>query len=431
MKKQLLLSIAMLCAVASVDARSKSAKKSEQAKQESVIVASDATQKASNTIDATSSYTVAESLGLGWNLGNQMDAFNNGAASETCWGNSIATQEAFYKLKAAGFSSVRIPVTWLGHFGEAPEYKIDGNWINRVEELVGFAEKAGLKAIINIHHDGSESKHWLNIVKAVNDSSANEAIKKQLTALWVQIANHFKYAGDFLIFETLNEIHDGGWGWGENRKDNGKQYAILNQWVQVCVDAIRSTGGNNSNRFIGIPGYCANPDLTINNLILPKDPAKNKLLVSVHFYDPYDYAIADVNTQWGHTALNEKKANWGDESNVTNIFSNLKTTFIDKGVPVYIGEFGSVHRNDELSEKFRMYYIEYVTKAARANNISIFFWDNGATTTGKESFGIINHNTGDFINNGKEVIDILTKSYHSTDSNYTLETVYQNAPAGK
>lgn len=430
MKKQLLFAVAMLCAVASVQGRSKTVKKQTQTKQESAVVAKN-DKKQSVTIDATSSYSVAESLGLGWNLGNQMDAFDNGKANETCWGNSLATQEAFYKLKEAGFSSVRIPVTWLGHFGEAPKYEINQKWMDRVAELVGFAENAGLKAIINIHHDGLECKHWLNIVKATNDSTTNEAIKKQISALWVQIANRFKDTGDFLIFEALNEIHDGGWGWGENRKDGGKQYAILNQWVQVCVDAIRSTGGNNATRFIGIPGYCANPDLTINHLVLPKDPAKNRLLVSVHFYDPYDFAIADVNTQWGHTALSEKKANWGDETNVTGIFSNLKKTYIDKGIPVYIGEFGSVHRKDELSEKFRMYYIEYVTKAARASSISIFFWDNGATTTGKESFGIINHNTGDFINNGKDVIEILTKSYHSQDRDYTLETVYKNAPAAK
>ena len=429
MRKQLLLTIAVLCAMANVQGKSKSEKKAELKKQKTEIVANG--ERNTNQIDGTSAVTVAESIGLGWNLGNQMDAFSDEAANETCWGNSMATQAAFYKLKAAGFSSVRIPVTWLGHFGEAPDYKIEERWMDRVNELVGYAEKAGLKAIINIHHDGSESKHWLNIVKAVNDSSANEAIKQQLTALWKQISNRFKYAGDFLIFETMNEIHDGGWGWGENRKDNGKQYAILNEWVQVCVDAIRSTGGANATRYIGVPGYCANPDLTMSNLVLPKDPAKNKLLVSVHFYDPYDYAIADVNTQWGHTALNEKKANWGDESNVTNIFTNLKKTYVDKGIPVYIGEFGSVHRRDEISEKFRMYYIEYVTKAARANHISIFFWDNGATTTGKESFGIINHSTGDFINNGKDVIDVLTKSYHSNDSNYTLETIYESAPAGR
>lgn len=415
----------MLCAVAGADAKSKTAKKQKSTKEASVVVS-----EPKQSIDPTSAYTVAESIGLGWNLGNQMDSYYNGAANETCWGNAATTQEAFYKLKEAGISSVRIPVSWLGHFGEAPDFKIEEAWMNRVAEIVKFAEKADLKAIINIHHDGFESKHWLNIIKAKEDSAANEAIKKQLAALWVQIANRFKNEGDYLIFETLNEIHDGGWGWGDNRKDNGKQYAILNEWIQVCVDAIRSTGGNNATRYIGVPGYCANPDLAISNLVLPKDPAKNKLLVSVHFYDPYDYAIADVNTQWGHTAHNDKKANWGDESNVTNIFSNLKKTFIDKGVPVYIGEFGSVHRNDDLSEKFRMYYIEYVTKAARANNIAIFFWDNGATTAGKESFGIINHNTGDFINNGKEVMDILTKSYLSNDSEYTLESVYKNAPAG-
>ena len=176
--------------MANVQGKSKSEKKAELKKQKTEIVANG--ERNTNQIDGTSAVTVAESIGLGWNLGNQMDAFSDEAANETCWGNSMATQAAFYKLKAAGFSSVRIPVTWLGHFGEAPDYKIEERWMDRVNELVGYAEKAGLKAIINIHHDGSESKHWLNIVKAVNDSSANEAIKQQLTALWKQISNRFK-----------------------------------------------------------------------------------------------------------------------------------------------------------------------------------------------------------------------------------------------
>jgi endoglucanase len=119
-------------------------------------------------------------LGLGWNLGNQMDAFRNGVAEETCWGNGVATQQTFDSLKALGFTSVRIPVTWLGHVGPAPEYKIDTTWLDRVAELVGYAEKAGLKAIVNIHHDGADSKHWLDVKKAAKSDEVNRRVKEQL-----------------------------------------------------------------------------------------------------------------------------------------------------------------------------------------------------------------------------------------------------------
>ena len=102
------------------------------------------------------------SLGLGWNLGNQMDAYVNGVANETSWGNGRATQQTFDSLKAMGFSTVRIPVTWLGHVGSAPDYKIEEAWLDRVAQLVGYAEAAGLNAVINIHHDGANSQHWLD-----------------------------------------------------------------------------------------------------------------------------------------------------------------------------------------------------------------------------------------------------------------------------
>ena len=214
---------------------------------------------------------VAKELGLGWNLGNQLDAHVNEIADETSWGNGKVTQETLLKVKQAGFTSVRIPVTWLGKVGEAPHYHIDTDWMNRVAEVVEYAEKAGLKAIINIHHDGHRHIHedgfdehrWLDIVGAAQNKDMNTAIKEQLKSMWTQIAQRFENKGEFLIFEGLNEIHDGRWGSGTNTTDGGKQYAILNEWQQVFVDAVRATGGNNATRYLGISGYCTSPNLTI------------------------------------------------------------------------------------------------------------------------------------------------------------------------
>ena len=178
--------------------------------------------------DGNLAWQMSDRFGMGWNMGNHFDAHNNGLSGETFWGNPKATQATFEKVRAAGFKTVRIPVTWLGQYGDAPEYKINDAWLDRVAEVVGYAEKAGLNAILNMHHDGGDSKYWLNIVKASQSDANQTAILAQITAMWTQIAEKFKDKGDFLVFESFNEIHDGKWGWGANRTDGGKQYKCLN-----------------------------------------------------------------------------------------------------------------------------------------------------------------------------------------------------------
>ncbi|MBN2743498.1 MAG: cellulase family glycosylhydrolase [Marinilabiliaceae bacterium] len=379
-------------------------------------------------MSSTAAMSLAHSFGLGWNMGNQLDAHSNGKANETIWGNQATTQQAFNKIKAAGIQSVRIPVTWLGHIGAGPEYKITDTWLNRVAEVVGYAENAGLKAIINIHHDGADSHYWLNIKNAAINETANTQVKAQIHAMWTQIANKFKDKGNFLVFESLNEIHDGGWGWGTNRTDGGKQYAVLNDWNQVFVDAVRATGGNNVDRYLGLPGYVTNPQLTIDHFVLPADIVANRLMVAVHYYDPYEYTLNDKYSEWGHTAASDKKESYGDEGDMKTMFGKLKTKFVDKGIPMYIGEFGCVHRSTARAESFRKYYLEYICKAAKTYGLAPFYWDNGSTNAGRESSGLINHATGEYINNGKEMIDVMVKAMTNQDASYTLDAVYNSAP---
>ena len=369
----------------------------------------------------------ASFLGLGWNLGNQFDAYNDGVSAETAWGNKPVTQATMDAVKAAGFKSVRIPVTWLGHIGDAPSYTIDSSWLDRVSEAVTYAENAGLNAIINIHHDGADSNHWLNIKEASKSEETNKQITEELTALWTQIANKFANKGDFLVFESMNEIHDGGWGWGDNRKDNGKQYAVLNGWNQAFVDAVRATGGNNATRWLATPTYCTNIDLG-DYFEIPNDPGvDNRIIVAVHCYDPYEYAINATYPQWGHYGEVGKKPSEGEKELVASL-DKIVDKWVSKEIPVYIGEFGSVHRSDARSEKIRQYYLEYYSKAASDRSIPIFYWDNGGTGSGKEQFGIFDHSTGAWINNGEETAGSMSRGYNITDPDYTLETVYRTAP---
>ena len=380
------------------------------------------------TVSGETPWDICASLGLGWNLGNQLDAHNDGIAEETAWGNQPTTQALFDQLASTGFTSVRIPVTWLGHIGEAPNYTIDAEYLNRVADVVGYAESAGLNAIINIHHDGADSNYWMNIKDAAKDETLNTSIKEQITAIWTQIANKFKDKGNFLVFESMNEIHDGGWGWGENLTDGGKQYAVLNEWNQVFVDAVRATGGNNTNRYLGVPGYVTNIDLTVEHFVLPKDIVNNRLMVAVHFYSPNEFTLNDEYSEWGHTGDSSKKPNWGDEEYLKSQLNRMKTKFIDNGIPAYIGEIGCVHRSNERSEAFRLYYLEYLCKAAKEYGMAPFYWDNGSASAGKECSGLFNHATGEILNNGLEVIEVMKRGIFDNSESYTLEYVYNNAP---
>jgi endoglucanase len=371
-------------------------------------------------------WTMAKKLGLGWDLGNQMDSYTNEVSGETLWGNAKATQATFDGLKSKGFTSVRIPVTWMGHIGAAPDYRIDESWMDRVAELVGYAEKAGLNVIVNVHHDGANSEHWLNIKKAAASASDCETITAEYKAVWKQIAEKFSDKGDFLIFEAYNEIHDGGWGWGSNRTDGGAQYKILNKWAQEFVSTVRAAGGKNKDRYLGIPGYCAHPDLTIDNLVLPTDSAKERLMVAVHCYDPYDYTLEAKYDEWGHTAKNNPAPD-GEEA-IVKVMAKLKAKYIDKGIPVYIGETGCSNRPTERQRKFQAYYLEFFYKACRSYGMAPFYWDNGSEAAGKESGAVINHSTGEYAVNGKAVVDAMYRAIFTESPSYTLRSVYENAP---
>lgn len=377
---------------------------------------------------------VFEAFGMGWNMGNHFDAFSNGVASETVWGNSKATQSTMDGVKAAGFKSVRIPVTWLGHIGEAPAYKIEDAWMERVAEVVEYAHKAGLNVIINTHHDegsytdGKLTSGWLDIKAAAGNTTTNQKIQNQIFAMWTQIAERFKDCGEWLTFEPFNEIQDGGWGWSTEFQNNPKkQYDILNQWCQTFVTAVRATGGNNATRWLAIPGYAANIGFTITGLDLPKDyTSANRLIVAVHDYDPYDFTLKCDKPEFGHTAATDKKG--GSESDVTSPMDKVCEAYFTKDIPVYIGEMGCSFYAGR-SFLFQKYYIEYFVKSCKEHGLPAFLWDNGAKGSGSECHSYIDHGTGKYASdNAKTVVELMMKAMYTEDADYTLESIYKTAP---
>ena len=397
----------------------------------------------------TDAWKMAAKLGLGWNMGNHFDGYYNGSwagekegyPDETVWQpGGKATQATFTNLKRAGFTSVRIPVSWLKMIGAAPEYKIDETWLNRVYEVVNFAHNAGLYVIVNTHHDEnhgvSNTYQWLDIKNAANNAALNTTIKAEIKAVWTQIAAKFKDCGDWLILESFNELNDGGWGWSfDFQKDPTRQCNILNEWNQVFVDAVRATGGNNATRILGLPGYCANPGFTITGFKMPDGHTSgNRIMVAVHDYDPYDYTLNKddkgncLYNQWGHTAQAGKAPSDKEES-LVKTFEDLKAAFPDKGMPLYLGEMGCSNRSGEMAIAFQKYYLEYFCKALADRKIPFFLWDNGAAGSGPETMGYINHATGAFVSETtKMLVETMVKAVTTTDPSYTLQSVYNTAP---
>lgn len=394
-----------------------------------------------DTISATPNQTqpldneataLATKLGWGWNLGNHFDTSSGEDGKPNQWGywdNATPTAALYTKLKAAGASTVRICVTW-GNYQSTTDgnWTIDAAYLAEVKKNVDWAEAAGLNVILNMHHD----EYWLDIKGAANNTSTNTTVKTRIEKTWTQIANAFKDKGDFLFFESFNEIQDGKWGWGDNRTDGGKQYKTLNEWNQLVVNTIRATGGNNINRWIGVPAYASNPSFALeNNFVVPTDASK-RVMVSVHFYDPNNFTLTPEDnggkSEWGHTAAAGKYQEGSNEEHVVELFSQLQEKFIVNNIPVYIGEYGCVMHATTRSNLFRNYYLEYVCRAAHQYNMPLFIWDNNATGGGNEHHGYFNHNDGSYLNNMGTQVQTMVKAATSTDASYTLESIYNNAP---
>ena len=343
-------------------------------------------------------YFADEKIFSGWNLGNTLDSWSSGSGHETIWGNPFTNQELMNGVKAAGFNIIRIPVTWMGHIGKAPDHRIALHRLDRVAEVVEMAHKAGLKVIINLHHDGSTPEQgkddgWLSISKAYKNKKEDERISYQFARVWDQIAAYFTNYGDWLMFESMNEIHDGGWGWSTDFKMFPYlQMDIINKWNQIFTDRVRAAGGNNASRYLIIPSYCTIPEQTLSaSFKLPADTASNKLIVTFHYYDPHEFGIQGKIASWGTQS---------DKQKVDNDFAPFKTHYIDKNIPVIIGECGAVLQlssdksREAQARQSRFDYISHVFAAAKKYKLVPVYWDNGLTSGNGEKFGLFDRKTG-------------------------------------
>jgi aryl-phospho-beta-D-glucosidase BglC (GH1 family) len=394
------------------------------------------------------------SIKIGWNLGNTFDAHQNLMPNETVWQSTVTTQAFINKVKDDGFGAVRIPVTWgrklhqqlsnsPGNISlsaaEIEALTIDAVWLNRVAEVVEYVRSAGMKAIINIHHDGADSAHWLSVRSADLTGNNKAKVDAIFKTIWKQIAVKFKDHGDFLIFEGFNELHDGGWGYPGTRYVHGvsvtttaqdliNQRIRVNELNQIFVNTVRAVGGENSHRFLMVHGLVTRPSETwANHFTLPTDTVQDRMIAGIHFYDPYDFSGSASWNTWGQ-AVNTGNRNWANENNVTNQFNNIKTRFIDNNIPVILGEYGAVRQTTAKGNEYRRYYIEYVTKAAIDRGIMPFYWDNGSNpngTGGAEQFGLYNRSTRTHANDAAAVIQVIMKA---AKENYNISEIIAPIP---
>lgn len=315
------------------------------------------------------SMELVKDMGIGWNLGNTLDVcqadrdgdgkVNEQAAEgekvdETLWGNPMTKPELFKALREDGIKSVRLPVTWRDHIDE--EGNIDGEWLKRVHEIVDWVLAEDMYAIVNVHHDGGGDPDfgaWI-IEGAVNDKEKTLARYKNL---WSQIAEEFKDYGDKLVFESMNEV-------GFDSLSKPQKYALLLEFNQAFTDTVRASGGNNPKRHLLIAGYWTDIAATCDSLYkMPYDPA-GRLILSVHYYTPWEFCTTNIHNTWGTE---------DEVRQMEDLYGRLKTTFIDNGIPVIVGEYAA-SGNDKASCVF---FIEKMVGLCTDYGIAPFYWDNG------------------------------------------------------
>lgn len=386
-----------------------------------------AAKKDTTSFEDSNQSQIVEAMGPGWNLGNQLESVTDNVPEETNWGNPVITEKLIQSVKAAGFKSIRIPVSYFAKIDDDKDYTIDSKWLDRVQEVVDYCIKNDLYAVINIHGDGYNTidGSWL----LCNGKNQTE-IKKKYKKVWKQIAERFKNYDEHLLFESMNEEFDGSYS-----EPNKEYYQNINDYNQIFVDTVRKTGDNNTKRWLIIPGWNTNIDYTAGDygFKLPTDQYRDKsidkeeqrIMISVHYYSPWDFCGGEngVITQWGNEADDPSKTSTTcDETYMKNQLNLMKTTFADKGYPVFIGEYGSIGKTsyDSENEYYRAYFARKLCQLSRKNGCIPMYWDNGYN--GVHGFGLFDRTTCEVTQ--PVIIDAIMEGFgQKASQNSTLMSV--------
>lgn len=382
-----------------------------------------AASEADNAFNDLNQTEITEAMGAGWNLGNSLEASNRGIPSETAWNNPTVTREIIHAVKEAGFKTIRIPISYLGRIGEAPDYLINSSWLSRIKTVVDYAIDEGLYVVMNMHGDGynTVTGGWL-LCNAPDEQQPE--IKAKYGACWKQISDMFKDYDEHLIFEAMNEEFNGSYA-----SPDRKQYENINAYTQIFIDTVRQTGGNNAKRWLLICGWNTDIDYAVGDygFEFPTDNYRdpdikdNRLMMSVHYYAPWDFCGDGTETkysQWGINANPSKKVTSYDcEENYMEIqIKKVNEKFVKAGYPIVIGEYGCINKSegdptkgiagDPASTAYRAYYCNTLCKFAKEYGCIPVYWDNGATSN---SFGLFNRNTNEVVQ--PEIVDAIIEAF--------------------
>jgi len=323
---------------------------------------------------------LAAKIKVGINIGNTLEA----TGGETGWGNPMITNDLIKAIKQNGFNAIRLPCDW-NQYADQTTLIIKSSWLARVKQVVQYCVDNDMYVIVNIHWDGG----WLENNCTVDKQVANNAKQK---AFWEQIAITMRDFDEHVLFASANEPN----------VSDATQMSVLMSYHQTFINAVRSTGGKNAYRVLVVQGPATDIAKT-NSLMtgMPTDNIANKLMAEVHYYTPWNFCGMTADASWGNmfyywgannhsTTDTAHNPTWGEESDLNALFLSMKTKFVDKGIPVIIGEFGAVTRSNltgdalKLHLASRAYFFKYVNKQAIADGFLPFFWDTG---------GLINRNT--------------------------------------
>lgn len=316
---------------------------------------------------------IAQKIKVGWNCGNTLEAIGG----ETAWGNPMITEAQIKLAKQSGFQAIRLPCSW-DQYANQTTAKISDSWLNRVKQVVQYCVDNQLYVILNIHWDGGWLENNCTLGKKVE-------VNAKQKAYWRQIATKLRNFDEHLMFASANEPN----------VSSAAEMSVLMSYHQTFIDAVRSTGGKNAYRVIVVQGPSTDISKT-NDLMgqMPVDRVSNRMMAEIHYYTPWNFCGMTKDESWGNMSYYWGKdyhsttdaahnSTWGEEATVNDYFGLMKKKFVDKGIPVVVGEFGAVKRNNLTGDALalhlasRAYYFKYCTKMANSNGLLPFIWDVG------------------------------------------------------
>lgn len=349
--------------------------------------------KAATTVANLSASQITQNMGLGWNLGNSLESIGRGSSSnitdfETYWGNPVVTESLIKAVKAKGFKTIRIPVSWYEHVSYANgNYTIDSKWLARVKQVVDYAYNNDMYVILNVHHE-----NWIN---RGDFASSYGSMSAELKAIWKQIATYFSNYDQRLIFEGMNEPRAKGTNieW----TGNTNCYQVVNKLDADFVKTVRSVSSPYKNtRLLMIPDYAASCYSSIYSYL--QVPDDKYVAVSIHAYSPYDFAMGNGD----HMNFNSNY-----QAALDTIFSDMRSYFINKGIPVVLGEFSASNYNNTSA---RVSWAKYYMNLAKESGIPCVLWDNNAISNGSDSseaHGYINRSNLKWYSGSEDVVNAL------------------------